>query len=46
LTSTLGVKWHGRDDHSLPSSAEAKKAQTYTSTLPYIFMAQYLVKHG
>jgi hypothetical protein len=32
-------------DHSLPSGAEVKKAWSYTSTVPYVFMAWYLVKH-
>jgi hypothetical protein len=32
-------------DHSYPSSAEVKKMWIYTSTPPYTFMAQCLVKH-
>jgi hypothetical protein len=31
-------------DHSPPTSAEVKKTWMYTSTHPYVFMAQYLVK--
>jgi len=34
------VKRPGREaDHSPPSSAEFKNAWSYTSTLPYVFMA-------
>jgi hypothetical protein len=32
-------------DHSPPSIAEVKNAWSHTSTLPYVFMAWYLVKH-
>jgi len=31
-------------DHSLPSTAEVKKAWHYTSTDPYVFMEWYLIK--
>jgi hypothetical protein len=44
--SSLGVKRPERDtDHSYSSSAEVKNAKSYTSTLPYVFMAWCLVKH-
>jgi len=33
-----GGKAAGVCDHSPPSSAEVKKAWSYTSTTPYIFM--------
>jgi hypothetical protein len=33
-------------DHSSPSAAEVKNAWSYTSTLPYVLMAWYSVKHG
>jgi hypothetical protein len=40
------VKRPGREaDHSSASSAEVKNALNYTSTLPYVFLAWYLVKH-
>jgi hypothetical protein len=43
--SYIGVKRPGREaDHSPPSSAEAKNAGTYTSTLQYVFMAWCLIK--
>jgi hypothetical protein len=29
----------------IPSSAEAKNAWSYTSSLPYVFMAWCLIKH-
>jgi hypothetical protein len=32
-------------DHSPPSCAEFKNTWSYTSTLQYVFMAWYLVKH-
>jgi hypothetical protein len=35
----------GKAGHSPPSSAEDKNACGYISTLPYFFMAWYLVKH-
>jgi len=42
----LGVKRLGHDgDHLLPSSAEFENVWSYTSTLPYVFMAWSLVKH-
>jgi hypothetical protein len=35
-----GVKRPGREaDHSPPASAEVKNTWTYTSALPYVFMA-------
>jgi hypothetical protein len=44
---SLGVKRLGRDgDRSPPSSAEVKNEWSYTSTLPILFMAWCLVKHG
>jgi hypothetical protein len=40
-----GVKRPGREaDHSAPSSAEVKKAWSYTSTPQYVFMAWCLIK--
>jgi hypothetical protein len=33
-------------DHSPPSSAEVKNALRYTSTPPYVFLAECLAKHG
>jgi len=43
---SLGVKQPGHEaDHSPPSSAEIKNAWSCTSTPPYIFMAQCLIKH-
>jgi hypothetical protein len=40
-----GVKRPGREsDHSPPASAEIKKMWIYTSTPPYAFMAQYLIR--
>jgi hypothetical protein len=43
---SLGIKRPGREaDHSFPSTAEVKNAWSYTSTLPYVFMAWCLVKH-
>jgi hypothetical protein len=45
-TVSLGVKRPGREaDHSPPSSAEVKKARSYTSTPQYVFMAWCLVKN-
>jgi hypothetical protein len=32
-------------DHSLSSGAKVKDGRSYTSTLPYVFMAWYLVKN-
>jgi hypothetical protein len=41
--SHLGVKRLGREaDHSSPTCAKVKKTWIYTSTLPYVFMAQCL----
>jgi hypothetical protein len=38
------VKRQGREaDHSSPTSAEIKKMWIYTSTPPYVFMAQCLI---
>jgi hypothetical protein len=38
-------KWLGcENDHSPPSSAKVKNAWSCTSTHPYIFMAQCLIK--
>jgi hypothetical protein len=43
---SLEVKWLGHeDDHSPQSHTKVKNAWSYTSTLPYFFMAWYLVKH-
>jgi len=45
-TLFLGVKRAGREaDHSSRSSAEFKKAWSYTSTPPYIFMVWCLIKY-
>jgi len=42
-----GVKRPGLEaDHSPPSNAEDKNLWSHTSSLPYVFMAWYLVKHG
>jgi hypothetical protein len=39
-----GIKKPGsEDDHSSPTSAEAKKTWIYTSTPPYVFMEQCLI---
>jgi hypothetical protein len=39
-----GVQRQGREaDHSPPASAEVKKTWIYTSTPPYVFMAQCLI---
>jgi hypothetical protein len=41
---SLGVKRSGHEaDHSPPSNAETKNTWTYTSTSPYIFLAQCLI---
>jgi hypothetical protein len=41
-----GLKQPGREaDHSPLTSAKVKKTWMYTSTPPYVFMAQCLVKH-
>jgi hypothetical protein len=41
-----GVKRPGREaDHTYPSSTEDGKVWSYASTLPYVFMTWYLVKH-
>jgi hypothetical protein len=41
-----GVKRPGREaDHSPPTSTEVKTMWIYTSTSPYAFMTQCLVKH-
>jgi hypothetical protein len=43
---TLGLKRPGREAyHSPPSSAEVTNAWSYTSTVPYVFMAWCLVTH-
>jgi hypothetical protein len=40
------LKWQKcKADHSPPSSTEVKNACGYTSTLPYVFMVWYLIKH-
>jgi hypothetical protein len=42
---SLAVKRPGREaDHSPPASAEVKKLWIYTSTPPYAFMAQCLIR--
>jgi hypothetical protein len=42
---SLSVKRPGHEtDHSPPTSAEAKITWSYTSTVPYVFIAQCLVK--
>jgi hypothetical protein len=44
-SSFPGVKRPGREvDHSPPTTAEVKKMWIYTSTPPYAFMAQCLIK--
>jgi hypothetical protein len=41
-----GLRRPGHEaDHSPPLNAEVKNAWSYTSTLPYVFMARCLVKH-
>jgi hypothetical protein len=41
-----GVKWLRHEaDYSGPSSIEVKNAWSHISTLSYIFMVWYLVKH-
>jgi hypothetical protein len=41
-----GITQLGREaDNSSPTSAEVKKTWVYTSSPPYIFMEQCLVKH-
>jgi hypothetical protein len=43
----LGVKRPGREaDHSPRTSAEVKKMWIYTSTPPYVFMAQCLISYA
>jgi len=42
-----GVKRPGREaNHPSPSSDEIKISWSYTYTVPYNFMAPYLVKHN
>jgi hypothetical protein len=42
-----GVKWQVREaDRSLPASAEVKKTWVYTSTPPYVFIAQCLISYA
>jgi hypothetical protein len=44
-TLSTWVKQQGREaDHSPPTSAEVKKMWIYTSTPPYAFIAECLVK--
>jgi hypothetical protein len=40
-----GLKWPGSEADHWQTSAEVEKTWLYTSTLPYVFMAQCLVKH-
>jgi hypothetical protein len=42
----LGVKAASAWSWSLPSNAEVQNAWSSTFTLPYVFMAWYLLKHG
>jgi hypothetical protein len=43
---SLGLKRLGREaDRSRPSSADVKECVELTSTLQYVFMARYLVRH-
>jgi hypothetical protein len=43
---SLGLKRPGREtDHSFPFSAEVKSAWSYTSTIPFVFVAWCLVKY-
>jgi hypothetical protein len=42
-----GVKRQGREaDHSPPTSAEVKKMWIYTSTPPFVFMAECLISYA
>jgi len=44
---SLGITRPGREaDRSLLSSTEVKNAWSYTSIVPYVFMARCLVKHS
>jgi hypothetical protein len=41
------VKWSGHEaDHSPSSSAKSKSSWSYTSTLPYVLMMWYVIKHN
>jgi hypothetical protein len=43
---SLAVKWTWHEaDHSPPSGAKVKNVWSYTSILPYMYMAWYLIKH-
>jgi hypothetical protein len=42
---TTVVKWLAWTDHSFPPAADIKNKWCYTSTYPYVFMAQCLAKH-
>jgi hypothetical protein len=43
---SLGIKWTGYEaDHTPPSSAKVKKEWSFSSTLPYVYMAWCVVKH-
>jgi hypothetical protein len=45
--SFSGVKKLGHEaDHSSPCSTKVKNAWSYTFSLPYIFMAWWLIKQG
>jgi len=41
-----GVKWLGYEADHLPPSAQVKNVWCYFSTVPYVFMAQYLISTG
>jgi hypothetical protein len=41
-----GVKYPGHEaDHSAPSNDDVKNEWSYTSTVPHVFMAWFLIKH-
>jgi hypothetical protein len=45
--SSEGAKRPGREaDHSPPTSGGVKKTWIYTSTTPYVFMAQWLINYA
>jgi hypothetical protein len=44
--SSSGIKWLRHEaDHSPPVSAKVKKAWSYISTSPYVFMASCIIMH-
>jgi hypothetical protein len=39
-----GINWLGHEaDHSPPSGAEVKNVLSFTATLPFVFMAWFLI---